>query len=295
MEKEKLSRRAARLKFSSIFLSENMRNGNFKSLYRGQGIEFSDVRDYLPGDNVRAIDWNVTAKMGRPFIKQYEEDKELSIFIILDDSVSMESGSRGKSKTQTAREAAALILLAAEKNAGSTGAVFFDGAIKFSCHPKPGREHAMMILSKLDKLDSAEEYVRTNGSVLGNAIKGAGKILRKRSLVFLISDFRAAGWEKPFAQLSQKHDVIAVRMTDSTDSELPEIGTVPFFDSESKKTQVFPTSSKKFKMAWFEDNRARTDYWRDYCSKHGAHPLTLSTAEDPVTVLTKFFSQQVRK
>ncbi len=295
MEKEKLSRRASRLKFSSNFLSENMLNGNFKSLFHGQGIEFSDVRDYLPGDNVRAIDWNVTAKMGRPFIKQYEEDKELSIFIILDDSISMDSGSNGRSKKDAARETAAILLLAAEKNAGATGAVFFDGAIKFSCQPKSGREHAMMILSKLDRLDANEEYVRTNGSVLGNAIQGAGKILRKRSLVFLLSDFRSGDWETPFARLAQKHDVIALRITDSTDSELPEIGTVPFFDSESGKSAIFPTSSKSFKMSWFEANRSRLDYWKDFCTKHGAYPLTLSTAEDPVAVLTKFFSQKARK
>lgn len=301
MEKEKLARRASQLKISSISLAENLQNGNFKSIYHGQGIEFSDVRDYLPGDNVRAIDWNVTARMGRPFIKQYEEDKELSVFLILDDSASMTSGSKGKSKISVATETAALLILAAEKSAGSTGAVFFDGDIKFSCHPKSGREHAMMILSKLDRLsapaneDGIPEYTDIIGSVLGNAIKGAAKILRKRSLVFILSDFRAANWEKPFAQLAQKNDVIAIRLIDSTDSELPEIGTVPFYDNETGKASVFPTSSRKFKMAWFENNRNRVDQWRDYCTANGAFPITLSTAEDPVIVLSKFFSQRSRK
>ncbi len=292
--KERLAKRASRLKISAITLAENLRSGSFKSVYRGQGIEFIDVRDYLVGDNVRSIDWNVTARMDRAFIKQYEEDRELSVFLILDCSRSMEVPSRNSTRLNTAVEAASLLLLASQQNAGATGAVFFDGKIRFSCEPKAGLKNSMMILSKLDKLADFPEEEKISGSVLPNAIKGAAKLLKKRSLVFILSDFRTSKWEKPFALLAQKNDVVAIRVTDPNDSELPKIGTVPFFDPETRKKSLFPTLSKRFKSEWFEANRQRTDYWKEVCLKHGASPLQLSTEEDAALVLSRFFKQKAR-
>ena len=293
MNVNRLAQRASSLRLAAITLAENMRNGSFKSLYRGQGIEFSDVREYLNGDNVRSIDWNVTARMGRPFIKQYEEDRELSVFLILDCSRSMELGS-DVTRLSLAQEASALLLLACEHNAGAMGAVFFDGKIQFSCPPKSGRENSMMILSKLDKIDSIPEYEKSDGSALSNAINGAAKLLKKRSLVFILSDFRSGRWEKPFARLAQKHDVVALRITDPSDSELPEIGTIPFYDAESKKKSLFPTLSRRFKAQWREANQKRSEQWKDFCSKHGAFPLTISTQEDAVSTLQRFFKQKAR-
>ena len=293
MNVNRLAQRASSLRLAAITLAENMRNGSFKSLYRGQGIEFSDVREYLNGDNVRSIDWNVTARMGRPFIKQYEEDRELSVFLILDCSRSMELGS-DVTRLSLAQEASALLLLACEHNAGAMGAVFFDGKIQFSCPPKSGRENSMMILSKLDKIDSIPEYEKSDGSALSNAINGAAKLLKKRSLVFILSDFRSSRWDKPFARLAQKHDVVALRITDPSDSELPEIGTIPFYDAESKKKSLFPTLSRRFKAQWREANQKRSEQWKDFCSKHGAFPLSISTQEDAVSTLQRFFKQKAR-
>lgn len=292
MNTTRLAKRASQLRLSAITLAENMRQGSFKSLYRGQGIEFSDVREYLTGDNVRSIDWNVTARMGRAFIKQYEEDRELSVLLILDCSHSMEVPSKNNSRLRAATEAASLILLACEHNSAAIGTVFFDGKIQFSCAPKSGRENSMMILSKLDKIEGRDESEKKEGSVLQNALKGAAKLLKKRSLVFIFSDFRSSKWEKPFAQLAQKNDVIAVKITDDTDSELPEMGTVPFFDAESKKKSVFPTLSKRFKSEWLQANKYRTEQWKETCMKHGASPLLLSTDEDCVLVFSRFFKQR---
>lgn len=289
MNVERLAKRASSLRLSAFSLAENMRQGNFKSLYRGQGIEFSDVRDYLPGDNVRAIDWNVTARMGRAFIKQYEEDRELSVLIILDCSSSMESNFGNTSKLSKAIEAASLLLFACEQNHAAVGTVFFDGKIQFSCEPKTGRENAMVILSKLDKIENRADDEKANGSVLPNALKGAGKLLKKRSLVFVISDFMSAKWETPMANLSQKHDVVPIFMTDSSDFELPELGTVSFYDTETQKKGVFPTNSKKFKSEWKEFHEKKIEAWRDFCVKHGSHPVILDTNEDCVAVLERVF------
>ncbi|WP_407428142.1 DUF58 domain-containing protein [Treponema sp.] len=291
---DRLSKRADSLRLTAISLAEDIRQGSFKSLYRGQGIEFSDVREYQPFDNVRAIDWNVTARMGRTFIKQYEEDKELSILLIVDCSRSMETAFQNNSKLSSAIESAALLLLAGEHNQSSIGAVFFDGKILFSCEAKSGRKNAMVILSKLDKIEKRSEEEKSDGSVLPNALKGALKILKKRSLVFVISDFRTVNWEKPFAHLSQKHDVISIKITDNSDYELPKIGTVPFYDAETKKLSIFPTFSKRFKSQWLRENLQKTDQWKEFCLKHGANPVLLDTSEDCALVLSRFFAQKRR-
>lgn len=285
--RQRLVQRAMLLRLEALNLAESMKSGGFKSLYRGQGIEFSDVREYLSGDNVRAIDWNVTARMGKPFIKQYEEDRELQVFFVMDRSLSMLSGSRGKSRLEASSEAAALLLLAAEQNSSSVGAVFFDGQIRFSLAPKAGRQQTMVLLSRLDELE--EKPVR--GSVLESALTGAGKLLKRRSLVFVFSDFRSDGWIGPFARLAQHNDVVAVRVTDPMDSELPAMGGVPFVDPETGHRQFLPTGSSQFAHTWFEANRRRLDFWRDECTRHGAYPVTLATDEDPLIVLSRFFAR----
>ncbi len=286
--RDRLVRRALLLRLSASAIADNMKNGAFKSLYRGQGIEFSGVREYLAGDNVRTIDWNVTARMGKPFIKQYEEDRELQVFFVLDRSASMFAGSRGRSRIAAASEAAALLLLAAEQNSSATGAVFFDGKIRYSYAPRAGRAQVMTILSRLDQTD--DNIIP--GSMLANALKGAGKLLKKQSLVFVFSDFRMNDWIQPMARLAHKHDLVAVRVTDPSDSELPAIGTIPFKDRETGAMRILPTSSSAFRQAWFEDNRQRTDFWHGECLRHGAYPLTLSTTEDPVQVLSRFFASR---
>ena len=292
LDSEKLSKKASRLRLSAISLSENMRNGGFRSLYKGQGIEFNDVREYLYGDNVRSIDWNVSARMGRAFVKQYEEDKELSIFLILDISESMENAFSEKSKLLQVRETAALILLAAEQIGGAVGTVFFDGEIRFSLAPKSGKKNTMILLSKLDKIGSDVEDEKKTGSALSSAILGAEKLLKKRSLIFILSDFRTSGWEKSFALLSQKNDVVAIKIVSPSDLNFPEIGTATFFDAETKKTGFFPTLSKKFKKEWHDAEEKRRENFKDFCAKRGAFPIILSTEDDSVAVLSRFFQSK---
>lgn len=288
---DSLVKKAAKLNLQAAILAESIKGGNFKSVNRGQGIEFRDVRDYLVGDNVRSIDWNVTARMGRPFIKQYEEDRELTVFFVFDQSLSMYCGSKGKSRLETAAETASLLLLASYLNGASVGAVLFDGKIRFSCNAKSGNQQVMMILSKF--VENKNECEK--GSVLSNALMGAHKLLKKRSLVFVISDFRTSSWQKNLALLASKNDVVPIRITDPLDRELPQIGTASFFDIESGKIKKFPTSSKKFQAEWFESNRKQLDNWKEFCVRHGAFPLTISTEEEPLQSLNRFFATRGKK
>ncbi len=282
--RETLSKKASYLRVMARKLSETMKSGGFKSLYRGQGVEFSGVREYLTTDDVRSIDWNVTARMSKPYVKMFEEDQELKIFLIVDRSSSMFLGSKGKVKYEVAAETAALLTLAGELNESPVGAVFFDGKIHFSCTPEAGRERSMLLLTKLDEFAESE-----NGSVLGNAISGAVKILKQRSLVFVISDFRSAGWEDSFKLLCRKNDVTALRISDSTDWELPDSGSFYFSDKETNFHTLLPTESEKFKASWRDSFRRKTAKLENFCMRHGAGFVSISTEEDVLRVLMNYF------
>lgn len=288
---ETLIKKAAYLKIVAQDLADGMKSGNFRSLYRGQGIEFSGVRDYIRGDDIRTIDWNVTARMGRPYIKVFEEERELQIFIVLDSSLSMRLENDKRSKYATAAEAAALITIAAEINECPVGAVFFDGAIHFSCKPRLEKEQTMMILTHLDNLP--EQQVK--GSVLGNALTGAGKLLKKRSLVFVLSDFRSNNWEKPIIALAQKNDVVAIRLHDNADDELLTMGTVLFEDVESGIKMDLPSASESFKKEWRNFNELHTSRWKDFCVKHGILPVIQDVKNDPLQTLNSIFAQKAKR
>ena len=289
---ESLIKKAMYLRMMAEDIADGMKSGNFRSLYRGQGIEFAGVREYMRGDDIRTIDWNVTARMGRPYIKIFEEERELQIFLIVDSSRSMqlETASDRRTKYAAAAETAALVSIAAEINSCPTGAVFFDGAIHFSCDPTLGKENTMQILNHLDRLPD----VSTIGSVLPNAITAAAKILRKRTLVFILSDFRSSGWEKPLINLAQKNDVIAINLHDAFDEELPSLGTVNFRDIESGIKMSLPSSSPVFQKEWRNYNEMNQNRWQDFCIKHGIMPVILDTKTEPVQVLNQIFARKAR-
>ena len=289
---ESLIKKALYLRLMAEDIAEGMKSGNFRSLYRGQGIEFAGVRDYNRGDDIRTIDWNVTARMGRPYIKIFEEERELQIFLITDSSLSMqlENNSGRRTKYASAAETAALVTIAAEINACPVGAVFFDGAIHFSCEPSLGKETTMQILNHLDRLPASP----TPGSVLPNAISAAAKELRKRSLVFVLSDFRCGGWEKPLISLAQKNDVIAINIHDAWDEELPSLGTVVFKDMESNLKMSLPSSSPAFQKEWRNFNEMNQSRWQDFCIKHGIMPVVLDTKTEPIQVLNQIFARKAR-
>ncbi|MCR5288573.1 MAG: DUF58 domain-containing protein [Treponema sp.] len=287
---ESLVRRATLLRLTARTLAESMRGGGFKSLYKGQGITFDGVREYLPGDDVRSIDWNVTARMDKPFVKQFEEEKELPVFLVVDCSLSMDTGGGGCSRLQTACETGALLTLAAELNSSPVGAVFFDGSILYSVSPKRGFEQTMALLKRFDTIPARKE----RGSFLGKALTGTGKLLRQRSLVFILSDFRCTGWEQPFALLASKHDVVAICITDEQDKALPDCGTVSFYDVESEKGVLLPTSVDDFKTAWSTTYRKRIDAWKKLCRRRAGFPVVLSTSDSIDQTLAAFFSQRER-
>ena len=278
---ENLVKKASYLKFLARELADSLKTGNFRSLFRGQGIEFEGVRDYIRGDDVRSIDWNVTARMGHPFVKVFEEERELQVLLILDNSASMMIKNDKKSKFEVARYASALITIACELNSCSIGAIFFDGAINFCTKPFFSKNQTMLILNKLFKLN--ENPVK--GSVLNSALIDAGRILKKRSLVFVFSDFCSDGWQKSMIALAKKNDVLAFKLCDSVDYEFFDFGSVVFKDVESGIKMLLPTASKKFKKDWHNYNQQRLQNWKEFCLKHGIIPVIMNTKDDPLEIL----------
>ena len=262
-------------------MADSLKTGNFRSLFRGQGIEFEGVRDYIRGDDVRSIDWNVTARMGHPFVKVFEEERELQVLLILDNSASMMIKNDKKSKFEVARYASALITIACELNSCSIGAIFFDGAINLCTKPFFSKNQIMLILNKLFKLN--ENPVK--GSVLNSALIDAGRILKKRSLVFVFSDFCSDGWQKSMIALAKKNDVLAFKLCDSVDYEFFDFGSVVFKDAESGIKMLLPTASKKFKKDWHNYNQQRLQNWKEFCLKHGIIPVIMNTKDDPLEIL----------
>lgn len=289
-DNESLVKKASLLTLGAEKLASGMKNGNFKSLYKGHGIEVNGVRDYIRGDDVRSLDWNVTARMGKPFVKVFEEQKELQTFLVVDSSDSMLLETGRKTKYEEAAEAAALVTLASEINGCPVGGVFFDGEIHFSSKPRSGRNQSMLLLQHLDRLSE----IKTKGSSLGTALNGAGKLLKQRSLIFIFSDFRTGEWEKPLIALSQKHDIIAVRVHDKYDDELPSLGSVIFEDIESGIRMTLPTSSSKFKKQWNDYHEQKIALWQEICQKHGIIPVILKTVDDPLYVLNNVFSKKIK-
>lgn len=312
LHNQSLVKRATSLHIASRTLFESLRSGSFKSLYKGRGIELSGVREYLLGDDVRAIDWNVTARMGRPFVKLFEEDRELVLFLVVDASLSMATGGgkKGRSRLYTGCEAAALMALATSLGGGSVGGVIFDGDILYSHKPKSGNNHALLFLNQLEnvltssgEIDFSKESEEisfsegknqlgraTVGSSLDKALRGAASLLKKPSLVMVISDFRTSGYQQDLAILSSRHDVITVRITDPVDSQLEGVGSIPFVDPETGYKQVLPTSSAAFQQGWKDSNRKMVERWQTACYRRGALPLQISTQEDVAVALQRFFS-----
>ncbi len=299
---QSLVKRAGSLQITSRALFESLRSGSFKSIYKGRGIEFSGVREYFLGDDVRSIDWNVTARMGRPFVKQFEEDRELVLFLVVDGSLSMATGGGklARNRLHTGCEVAALMALAAGLGGGAVGGVIFDGDIRYSHKPRAGNNQALMFLNQLEAVlhspegeaekEQSQLSLASPGSNLHKALRGAASLLKKRSLVLVVSDFRTAGYQQDLAILASRHDVIAVRITDPVDYQLEGVGSLPFVDPESNYRRILPTSSASFQQVWRDADKKRVERWKSECYRRGAWPLAISTQEDVAVALQRFFS-----
>jgi uncharacterized protein (DUF58 family) len=294
MDTNELLRHITALPVISNDLAQEMLGGNFRSIFKGQGMEFDEARHYEAGDDIRSIDWNVSARFGSPFVKIYREERELTIFILLDISPSMHRGyaaRHGLSPYEQALICTALAAFSAEHTDQRAGAFFFDSEIEKVFPPRKGRRHLMtMIMAALQYQNKAAKHRDKNGSNLALALSGVQKMLKKRSLVVVISDFFSINWENEMTNLCRKHDCIAIRIC-----EPPQInysGLITLEDSETGIRIEAPAGLNSFKESWAQWQGERSAQWESSCRRSGASYLELSTTADAPSALIKFFGNR---
>ena len=258
-------------------------------------MEFDEVRRYQMGDDIRSIDWNVSARFGTPFVKMYREEREMTVCIILDNSASMHtpggnlSDSPGSelNRYEQAVLAGALIAFSAEQAGQRLSTIFFDSEIKKIIPPRKGRQHTMAVISA-----ALEARSQRKGSGLGRALVGAERLLKRRSLVIIISDFLCINWEQEIGDLSRRHDVISIKISGPLDREMPRSGLLTLEDPETEQKLMASASFSSFRTAWASWHEERTKLWEAICRRSGAACLELSTADDAPAVLMRFFRKK---
>jgi uncharacterized protein (DUF58 family) len=218
-------------------LVNSLFTGEYHSVFKGQGMEFAEVREYLPGDEVRSIDWNVTARMRRPFVKRYVEERELTVVLAVDLSGSERFGTVRRFKSEAATELGAVLAMSAVRNNDRVGTVLFTDRVELVVPPRKGRRHVLRIVRDLLAFEPVGR-----GTDLAGAIEYLNRLLSHHAIVFLISDFQAGGIEQPLKHLARQHDVVAVTVEDPSERTLPDVGPVRLIDPESGSTIVVDTS-----------------------------------------------------
>ncbi|PLK42726.1 MULTISPECIES: DUF58 domain-containing protein [unclassified Emticicia] len=267
---------------------DSQMHGNFRSVFKGSGLEFSDLRTYQYGDDVRAIDWITTAKGHGAYVKIFKEEKEQTVFFMLDVSASQEVGNNGQLKLDTAKEICGVLSLSAIKEAGHVGLYCFSDQKELYFKPSNGMKHGYEIILSLFKMKPLSQQTD-----ITSAIGFALNILKRRSVVFLISDFLDNNYEHNLKALARKHDLVVIHIYDQREIKLPSLGIIPVLDKESKKTVWLNTSSPRFKREMkemFENNQERLE---KLCKQHNANYLAIDSREDYVSKLIQLF--RVRK
>jgi uncharacterized protein (DUF58 family) len=283
-----------RLEFRVVRRLDGFLFGDYRGVFYGPSLDLAEVRAYQPGDEVRRIDWNVTARMNRLFVRQYREEKELTAWLLVDLSPSMEFGTVRQFKRQLAIEFAGVAAYIVTRHGDKVGAIAFpaNGGSAF-IPPRAGRLQALRVVRDLGALPPRAGGGRTD---LGQALHQLGRIVRRRSLVFLVSDFHAPeGWEGPLAELARRHEVIAVRVEDPRERELPDVGGVHLQDPETGQQVWIDTSDRRVRQAYRDLVAARDAHLEDAMRRTGVDMLTLSTGASLVDPLLKFITFRRRR
>jgi uncharacterized protein (DUF58 family) len=289
MSPDEVMQEVRRLEITTRHLVRDIVAGEYSSAFRGRGVEFSEVREYQPGDDVRTIDWNVTARLGAAYVKRYLEERELSVMFVVDASASQQFGTELRTKHSLAVEVCAVLALAAARNSDRVGAVWVTDRIERFVPPGRGRRHALRVINDLLAFEPAG-----TGTDLGTALQFIEPVLRRRAVIFLISDFLTSGYQSALGRLARRHDVIALQLYDPRERELPDLGLVTLHDSESGAWQVVDTSDRATRDQF---QRHAADFERelhDDLRLSGADFVRLETGRPYAESLITFFRRRER-
>lgn len=264
--------------------------GEYESVFKGRGMEFDEVREYQHGDDIRTIDWNVTARTGHPYVKQYVEERELTVFFLVDLSASGTFGSAGRLKNEVAAELCALLAFSAIKNNDKVGLIAFTDTVELFIPPKKGITHVLRLIREI--LNYSPERRQTDISA---ALSFFGRISRKRSVAFLVSDFFDSDFSTPMRIVSRRHDLIAVSISDPREQKLPSAGLIELEDAESGKRILIDCGSKKVRHSFRRTALARAENLASQFSAMGIDHIPIQTSDDYVLDLVRFFRMREKR
>ena len=264
--------------------------GQYESVFKGRGMQFDEVREYTPGDDIRTIDWNVTARTGKAYIKRYVEEREMTAMFVVDLSASGDFGTVNKMKNELAAEFCAVLAFAAAKNNDKVGLLIFTDRIELYIPPKKGSGHVLRLIREL--LAFRMPRRRTN---IPLALDYLGKVVRKKSTVFLVSDFIESDFQKPLGLVNRRHDVIAVPVRDRAEISMPSAGLIEFFDAETGETMLIDTSSRSFRKQYGSKSASRFTELKNMFRVINVDCISISTDKPYINELVQFFHMRHRR
>jgi len=263
---------------------EDILGGEYHSVFKGTGMVFEEVREYQPGDDIRSIDWNVTARMGHPFIKRFIEERELTVMLLVDASGSQRFGTQLHEKREVAAELAALLAFSAISNNDKVGLIAFTDQVERFVPPAKGTRHALRLIRDVLFFQPARR-----GTSLRQALDLLNRILHRRAIVFLLSDFLDSGFERALRRTGRRHDLVAVRISDPREEELPPVGFLELEDAETGSRFLLDTRSPQVRRAYAEVATRRAEQLRQLCRSSRIDLIDVSTAGEHVDALVHFF------
>ncbi len=287
---EELARKIRILQITTRKVINDVLAGEYESVFKGRGMEFDEVREYTPGDDIRTIDWNVTARTGHPYVKRFVEERELTVIFLVDLSASGAFGSVDKLKNEVAAEFCALLAFSAVKNNDKVGLVVFTDQVEMFIPPKKGTTHVLRVIREL--LDFKPRQVKTD--IVG-ALDYLGKVTTKRSVVFLVSDFQAEGFEKPMRIIGKRHDLVAVTIVDPREVRLPNAGLIELEDAETGEIVLIDSGSAAVRKSYERLGREQSEHFRELFASMGVDQIEIMTDRDYVPKLVYFFRARERR
>ena len=281
-----------RLEWTVIRRLDGLLQGDYRTLFRGFGLDLADIREYQYGDDVRRIDWNVTARLQAPYVREYHEDRDVTAWFLLDLSRSVDFGSQVK-KGSVSRDFVAVLARLLTRHGNRVGAMLYGDDVEEVIPARNGRRHVLHLLHRMSERPQTPEG---RGTDLEAFLKTAMRAIRRRSLVFIVSDFISpAGWERPLLQLAQRHEVIAVRLHDPLEAELPDLGLVVFQDAETGEQLFVDTHDRGFRERFAAEAEKRAAGIRHAFARAGVDALELSTDADIVDTVVRFAALRKRR
>ncbi|MEI6147900.1 MAG: DUF58 domain-containing protein [bacterium] len=284
---KELMKQVGRIRMITNRLMDEHLSGEYHSVFKGQGIEFEEVREYIPGDDIRSIDWNVTARMGHPFVKRFREERELTILFLVDVSGSQSFGSGARPKSELAAEITCLLALSAIKNQDKVGLILFSDRIEKSIPPRKGRTSALRLVREVL---AAEETRR--GTDIAGALRFLNQVQKRRAVVFIISDFMDTGYERELRVSAQHHDVVCCHVSDPREADLPDVGLVEIQDPETGELMLLDTSSRRVREAYGEAAGREGEELKRLFRRNKIDSLAASTERPFIEDIHKLFRQR---